>query len=93
MPPTMTKVKIIYFIIFSVHLEKKGSVKCEVCHKKLSRKENLERHFQTIHRNEKMFVCPVCRKRFTGKRGMTFHLESAHYDLEKVEKYYKYIMH
>ncbi|GAB1604351.1 zinc finger protein 182-like [Argonauta hians] len=45
---------------------------CDICSKRFSRRDNLERHKST-HFNEKLFNCDVCQKSFSRKSYLRVH--------------------
>ena len=57
--------------IKSVH--KKIKFKCEICGKKLSRKDKLQRHKKTVHWRSSEFKCTVCEKKFSTKEILQAH--------------------
>ncbi|CAG9827899.1 unnamed protein product [Diabrotica balteata] len=47
---------------------------CTMCLRQFSQKQNLDRHFLTLHKGIKRFQCRICRKRFTAKASLTYHI-------------------
>ena len=59
-------------IIGHAHDDKPRPYLCTVCHKRFTKKRNLNVH-KRIHSGEKPFVCTVCNKRFTRRYFLNMH--------------------
>ena len=58
-------------------MDKKNKNQCLFCDAIFSRKQNLERHEDSIHRNIK-FDCQVCGKQYKEKGKLTIHINNVH---------------
>ena len=48
------------------HFHKK--FQCEICHKLMSHKRNVDRHRRSVHENQRTFGCPMCEYRSAHKQ-------------------------
>ena len=53
----------------------KGST-CNICHKSFTKKVNLKRRNETVHKKEKGIECKICKQMFTRKDNMLNQNES-----------------
>ena len=49
------------------HFHKK--FQCEICHKLMSHKRNVDRHRRSVHENQRTFGCPMCEYRSAHKQA------------------------
>ncbi|XP_071581275.1 uncharacterized protein [Temnothorax nylanderi] len=55
-------------------LHKSNSLACEVCRYRLSSKEALEKHHETVHLHD--YVCDICHKKLKSKQKLRGHIMS-----------------
>ena len=51
---------------------------CYICEKKFSRKDELKRHTDSVHKKKKPHQCPICYKTFSQKCEIKQHTDSVH---------------
>ena len=52
--------------------------KCDECDQSFGRKEILDKHIATVHRNEKKFKCDYCEKSFGVSSNLYRHMRDVH---------------
>ncbi|QQP42434.1 Uncharacterized protein FKW44_017102 [Caligus rogercresseyi] len=55
-----------------------GSLKCEYCPYRVSKKDRMRRHVNTVHYKERPFRCHLCDSTFGRKDKIKRHLETVH---------------
>jgi len=51
---------------------------CEECGRRFAQKEQMKKHFQTVHLKEKNFKCPTCGIKFSMKETLSKHIKTVH---------------
>lgn len=65
----------IYNKTFYVFVLEMDSVKCNICNKSFTRRDNLLRHIKTAH-NAKSYVCTICNNNFSRPDVLHRHLKT-----------------
>lgn len=59
-------------------LKIENEIKCELCHFKFARKEDLNRHIDYVHKEIKQFQCPSCELAFKRRFDLNRHFGNIH---------------